>query len=471
MNRRKPTVNVLLALFLTALLSACSLSVPAPFAQAPTPTATAQPTPTTLPTATATPTVTPSPTMTPTPTVTPSPSPTFQPLVPTATLTPLSETERTRIFTEAWMAVRDNYLYPDFNGVDWEGVRAEFTPRVAAAATAEEFYGLMREMIYRLGDDHSRFESPQEVAEEAARFVGELTYGGIGAIVRTVSDGGLIVTLAQGGPAEEAGLQPRDLILAVGGVPFTNTAAFGPGGPISAVRGEPGTSVVLTIRSLNGAVRNVTVMRRAIPENAFLDVEARRLPDAQVALLRIGTFYTENLDQLVRTELERLTLAGPLDGLIIDVRSNGGGFVHLMRNTIALFVNGGSIGSTGGRKTSVDQTIPAGKVIPALEGVPIVVLTAPETVSAAEMFAAGMQVLGRARIVGMPSAGNTENLSAHDFADGSRLWLAELAYRLPDGRLIEGQGVIPDRQVDVEWWRYATDEDPQIQAALEELRK
>lgn len=101
---------------------------------------------------------------------------------------------------------------------------------------------------------------------------------------------------------------------------------------------------------------------------------------------------------------------------------------------------------------------------------PIVVLTSDETASAAEMFAAGMQFRGRARVIGTPSAGNTENLIGYDLDDGSRFWLAELIFRLPDGSILEGQGVRPDRVVEVEWWRYAFEDDPQIQAAVEELQ-
>jgi carboxyl-terminal processing protease len=101
--------------------------------------------------------------------------------------------------------------------------------------------------------------------------------------------------------------------------------------------------------------------------------------------------------------------------------------------------------------------------------VPIVVLTSDETVSAAEMFAAGIQALGRARVVGTPSAGNTENLLLHTFAGGSRLWLAEFVYRLPNGDVLEGRGVQPDRLITAEWWRYDLADDPQVRAAIDEL--
>jgi C-terminal peptidase prc len=287
--------------------------------------------------------------------------------------------------------------------------------------------------------------------------------------VRSVNEGGLISRLAPGGPAAQAGLQPRDIILAINGIPYTDTARFGANGPIGVIHGAPGDEVRLTVRSGSGAPRDVSLKRRVISSDAFPAIEAQLLPGSRVGLLLIDTFYLDNMVDLVRSHVDQLTKDGPLDGLIIDVRDNGGGRVDLMLDTLALFIDGGTIGSTTGRDRSNQLLIPEHRALPQLAGVPIVVLTGEDTVSAGEMFAAGMQVTKRARIVGTPTAGNTENLIPHDLSDGSQLWLAELAYHLPDGTLIEGRGVLPERTVQAEWWRYAPADDPQIKAALEEL--
>lgn len=453
------------ALCLVLALVACTPDLPA-IGLAPTATPTATPPP---PTSTLTPTPTATPTLTPVPTSTPVPTPTEIPLTPTPTLTPLSADERREVFDTVWTLVRDRYVYPDYRGLDWEAVRAEFTPKVEAAATPDEFYGLMRDLVERLGDEHSRFETPQDVANQNAEFEGDLRYGGIGAMVRSVDEGGLVTRLAPGGPADLAGLEPRDLILAINSIPFTSTERFGAAGPIGRVRGLPGTTVRLTIRSPDGTRRDVEIVRRVIASDAFPAVEARRLADSRIGLLMIDTFYLDDLDQRVRQALDELLADGPIEGLIADVRDNSGGRVDLMLKTLSIFVDGGSIGSTGGRNRSNRLNIPRGQTLAELKDVPIVVLTGEDTVSAGEMFAAGMQVRGRARVVGTPSAGNTENLILHDLPDGSQLWLAELAYRLPDGTPIEGRGVIPDRLVEADWWRFDPADDPQIKAALEEL--
>jgi C-terminal peptidase prc len=392
------------------------------------------------------------------------------PLTPTATLAPLAGPDRERIFDEVWALVRDRYLYADYRGVDWAAARETYQPLALAAESPEAFYQVMGELVELLDDDHSRFESPRAVAEQELRRSGELSYAGIGVNVRDDPAGGLITRLARGGPAEQAGLRSHDVILAVGSTPFTDTAAFGPAGPNGVIRGAPGTTVQLTVRSPGGAPRVVLITRQVIPSDAFPPVEAQRLPGTQTGLLMLGTFERLELEQLAREQIDLLLEAGPLDGLIIDLRDNQGGFVSTMLDTLGLFVDGGLIGVTRSRDARRKQEIPKGQTIPELEGVPIVVLVGDETVSAAEMFAAGMRVRERARIVGIPSAGNTENLLAHDLPDGSRLWLAEYAYHLPDGSLLEGQGVQPDRAIDVEWWRFDPLDDPQVQAALSELK-
>jgi len=229
--------------------------------------------------------------------------------------------------------------------------------------------------------------------------------------------------------------------------------------------------VRLTIRSPGAPPREIDLTRRPIDIDAFAQVEAERLPGGRTGLLRIYTFYVEAIDQRVRTELDHLLEGGPLDGLIVDVRDNGGGRLDLMLSTIGLFADGGTIGSSVGRRDTNRLRVPRGETLPGLDKTPVVVLVGPETASAAEMFAAGMRVLERARIVGTPSSGNTENLVPHDLSDGSRLWLAELNYHLPDGSEIEGHGVQPDRVVDAEWWRYDPPDDPQIKAAIEELAR
>jgi carboxyl-terminal processing protease len=440
-------------LIVAALLGSCA-RVPA----APAPAAAVSTRPPARPTASATPSAVP--TVAPTPTAWPT-------IAPTATLVPLSSSERVAIFDQLWQTVNDNYLYRDFNGVDWVALRDPYRARAAAADDTAAFYAVLRELIDSLADDHSRFETPQEVAEQRAEAEGTLQYGGIGVNVRELDEGGLITRVLADGPAARAGLQPGDLIVAVNGREYTDSAAFGPDGPLGEVRGQPGRAVEISLLR-DGQRRTVSVIREIIDINRFNQITITRLA-GDVAVLEIPSFYLDTVDTQVEQALQQLAAEQPLRALIIDLRTNGGGYVYQMRNVLGLFIDGGSIGSTAGRDRREDQQIPAGRVLAAYRDLPIAVLIGPDTVSAAEMFAAGIRVRERALLVGQPTAGNTENLYAYSFTDGSRLLLAEVAFFLPDGSMIEGSGMPPDRLDQSEWWRFPLEKDPQVQTALRAL--
>src|SRR4030066_180593 len=66
------------------------------------------------------------------------------------------------IFGNLWTIVDDTYVYPDFNGLDWNAIHQEYMQKISAGLTNEQFYQAMSELITRLGDDHSYFLDPQQ---------------------------------------------------------------------------------------------------------------------------------------------------------------------------------------------------------------------------------------------------------------------------------------------------------------------
>ena len=373
--------------------------------------------------------------------------------------------------------MRDKWVYNnDFRGMDWQQVHDEYAPRVAAAATSESFYALMHELIKKLGDYRSIFLSPQEIASLNQTATGVDTFGGIGATLKVVPEGGVILQVVQGAPADLAGLKPGDMIQAVEGVAYSTLEASNPGGGVATIRGPVGTSVRLSVQSPDGKSRSLDITRAVISSSATPEsaIQVSRLPGTQVGLLIIINFSSPDLPTQINTQLQKLLLVAPLDGLIIDVRrSQGVTSDNQMRGTLALFNDGGSIGAYRGPSINSLVNIPQGATLPGLKNVPIVVLTSRDTEGVKEIFASGMQVLKRARIVGMPSNGVTEVRSTYNLPDGSQLLLGVGFYLRPDGTSIEGKGVQPDRVVDGKWYIYLSTpgDDPQIKGALEELRK
>ena len=82
---------------------------------------------------------------------------------------PLTKEEQLDVLDELVAQINEVYLYPDFNGVDWDAVVADYRARVGQGLDTETFYTEMENLVMELGDEHSQFESPAQVAQSEAR--------------------------------------------------------------------------------------------------------------------------------------------------------------------------------------------------------------------------------------------------------------------------------------------------------------
>jgi C-terminal peptidase prc len=443
-------------LALLGLLSlACQTLMPAP---SPTPTSPPGPTPTVLP-ASATPGAT----------VVPPTSPTVTPTrVKLDPPSPVMRDRHRRIFREVWGTVERNYVYPDYNGVDWDAVREAFAPRVAAAPDDAAFWALMEEMVDRLEDEHSAFLSPEAVAEEDQAFSGDLDYVGIGAFI-VVPDGAeyaVVLFPLPDSPAEAAGLLAHDRLLQIDGRP----ACCNPDGShnLDALAGPEGTPVHLTVQQPDAAPRELTVVRGRI--RGQVPVTRRLVSQGpwEIGYLLIPTLWDETVAERTREAWQGLVDAGPPDALVLDLRVNGGGAYTELYDLLSLFAQG-EVGRFLRRgDTSSPLTITPAPIADS-QRIPLVVLIGRDTESYAEVLAGALQAAGRARLVGQPTAGNVETVYPYDMEDGSRLWLAEETFVPPDGTRWEGQGVQPDVPVEGDWEDFTAADDPQLDAALDLL--
>jgi len=359
--------------------------------------------------------------------------------------------------------VDDIYLYPDFNGLDWQAIHAEYEPKALAAATAPEFYSILSEMVDRLKDDHSVYLPPWAAREQDGRASGNTNYVGIGIVISTEQDSIVVLYVFPGSPAEEAGLKRRDRITAVDGEPFASPTA----GP-SKIRGPAGTLVTLTVRSPGQPPRNVAIERRGIT-GTIKPYGARLESSPRIGYLVIPDLWVKDISEWTEQELRELLDGEPLAGLIIDLRGNGGGFRRVLEGIVSQFVTG-NMGEFYTQQTSYPLTVWTGKLFNQLRDVPLVVLVDKGTQSNAEILAAALQSKGRAKVVGVTTAGNTETIFAYELDDGSRLWVAQEGFKLTDGTNLEGRGVIPDAVIDLDWTNYSEQDDPHILKAIEILK-
>ncbi len=460
--------------FLTAVCCLCS--APARIASlfaTPTPTVTATSTATLTPTwtPTLTATVTPSPTFTPSPTLSPSPTPipsdTPTPTTePTPTYIPLSLDDQRDVFEDLWITVRDNYLYPDFNGADWNAIHDEYNQRLETGLTTADFYLAMGEMINLLQDDHSVFLDPQMVADEEAEYAGNLDYVGIGIIMSAVPERqrAVIILVFPGSPAEEVGLKAHDSILSVDGVPILDEEGF----LQNIVRGPEGTTITVSVQTPGEEPRELSITRRRISGQLPVPYSVLTTPSGKrVGYILIINFADGTIDDSIGEALDAMTADGPLDGLILDNRQNVGGYSDVLEGTLSYFTTG-----LVGNFISRGQTEPLRirpEDIGGSQDVPLVVMVGTGTASFGEIFSGVMKDIGRAYLIGETTDGNVEILWGYDFSDGSRAWIAHDTFRPlnhPEENW-EQTGIIPDLPIAVEWDLVTLETDPAVLAALE----
>ena len=275
--------------------------------------------------------------------------------------------------------------------------------------------------------------------------------------------GGALMAIFPGSPAEQAGLRLHDMMLMVDGGPVRDE--FG----ISRTLGPAGTSFALTFRRGDGAPETIQLTRQ--PVAGFLPVDSCIVPGTRIGYVLLPTLLDSTMDDQTRRALQDMTLDGPLDGLVIDNRVNGGGLGSVTEATLGL-VTGGLQGHFVSRTAAEQPLEITPEDVGGSQSVPLVVLVDRDTVSYGEIFSGVLQLSGRAKVVGGPSLGNVERLSRHDFDDGSRAWLATETFA-PNGKEAgywEGVGILPDHELRTRWDLFTEETDPALATAVELLQ-
>lgn len=426
----------------------------------PTPILTATPTHTLLATS--------SPTVSPTPTLAPTLEPTGATTRgPTATIAPtqLPTSLQLSIFEDLWATINDAYLYPDFNGQDWPAIHTTYAEWINTGLTNQEFYSAMSEMVNLLGDDHSVYLTPQEVADEDAEYAGNLNYVGIGALVGADPDNAraVILVVFPGSPAEEAGLRSRDSLLIVDGQDILDENGY----LKDIVRGPAGTLVTLLVQSPGEQPRELTILRRPISGSLPVPYEVLTSPGGlRIGYIFLVGFTDSTVDEQVGQALQAMSADAPLDGLIIDNRQNIGGADTVVRPILSYFTSG-----VVGYFYSREEQRPLQIKLTEIDGsanLPLVVLIGQNTVSYGEIFSGVLQASGRAYLIGETTDGNVETLWGYDFEDGSRAWIAAESFRPANDPQAdwEQNGIVPDLTVQAFFADFSLEQDPAVLAAL-----
>ena len=318
--------------------------------------------------------------------------------------------------------------------------------------------GAINGALEAIGDPQTGYMDPDEYLQANISLSG--TYEGIGAWVDTDGEYLTIISPMPGSPAEAAGLKPGDEVVAIDGEDMTGIDG---NIVIRKVMGPTGTTVLLTIRRADEPeLLEFEVTRDRIEVSS---VESELLEDG-IGYIRLLSFGDDTISELRKALREMLDENA--NGLILDLRGNGGGFLHSAIDVSSEFVQEGLIVTErfgDGRETIYESS---GRGL--ATDIPMVVLINAGSASASEIVAGAIQDYERGILVGETSfgKGSVQNWVVLDDNEGA-LRVTVARWYTPDGRLIDLQGLEPDVEVLLTEEDFDAGEDPQLDKAIELL--
>jgi carboxyl-terminal processing protease len=388
-------------------------------------------------------------------------------------------------FEIVWRTVKEKHFDPSFGGVDWDQVKQKYLPLLAAVKTDEQLYTLLQNMLGELHESHFAIIPPEALADDAASD----TNGDVGIDIRILDGRAVVTRVEPGSPAERAGLSPGFIIESLDGIAVADLtkrfeAVKGPESlkELRAVRsilarthGKPGSALRMKWIGKDDQARESTLERAQQPGELSeaignfppqrFEFESRRLA-GNIGYIRFNIFVVKPVMDQIRTAIRSMVGA---PGLIIDLRGNPGG-VGSMSAGMAGLLETGQVSLGVMKMRSGFQNMMASPQPQPYLG-PVVILIDGLSASTSEVFASGMQELGRAVVVGQRSAGAALPSIFQKLPTGALFQYAIADFRTPKGILIEGRGVIPDVQVGLTREALLAGTDLQLEAAIKALRK
>jgi carboxyl-terminal processing protease len=351
--------------------------------------------------------------------------------------------------------------------------RYERVAKRSEQVTADDVFENFMNAFAHVFDPHSSYFSPRN--SEEYRIQMSLSYEGIGASLQSIDDYVTIMEILPGGSAQQNGeLKVQDRILAVGqgkDGKLVDVVGWRLDDVVQLIRGPNGSFVRLQIQPGNappGAQERVLVLPRSkiTLEAQAAKKEIRQIKrgdkELKVGIITVPSFYQDynaraagdeqyrSTTRDVHKLLDEIRAAGGVDGLVLDLRENGGGHLSEAIGLVNLFVPKGPVvqlRETGGRV----EVLESEESEPAYSG-PLTILVDRFSASASEIFAAAMQDYGRGLVIGQETygKGSVQNLYPLDrYAIGQDPGYGQLTvtigmYYRVTGDSTQNRGVMPD---------------------------
>jgi len=341
----------------------------------------------------------------------------------------------------------------------WHRVEEQFYGDVPEEPVST--YGAIKGSLATLDDPYTVFIEPEPAAQEKAQLEGQ--FGGIGAFVRRDEEGRVLLEPMRDQPAEQAGLEKDDVLVAVDGTPIRPEMTTDE--VVLLIRGEVGTDVVLTVeREGTDSPLDISIERAIIETpSAFWRILEEAPTIGYVQL----TSFTERSNKELNQAFDELATQGA-ESYILDLRGNGGGLLETAIDVASQFVRQGVIVRED-RKNAGERTYDARGGGKALDQ-NLVLLVDGGTASASEIVAGALQDYDRATLVGEKTFGKGSVQLIYELSDRSRLHVTVAKWFTPDGNAIDGTGLTPDIEVPVTEEDRTQGRDSQLERAISFLQ-
>jgi carboxyl-terminal processing protease len=350
-------------------------------------------------------------------------------------------------YHRAWIALRQNYADQD-KLTDWQGWESKYKGKIR---TEHQLVLAVQEMISSLGDKRTTILTASQLLAFEQKQAGKVV--GIGVNLNEYK----IQSVMKDSPAEKAGLEKDDLILAVDGVPVGGLTTEG---MITLIRGPENAPVVLTINHKND-VHDVMVNRALIKQDPAVRSNTWGAYSIRVDNLRSDSVITE-LDKAFKADQP---------SVIVDLRGLNGGSGMTAAQVAALFLNTNCVITSAtqrrdGEEFKVTYAIRDGKLVQSTTKVggttadtivdtpvgryagKVVLLVDDQTTGAAEIITAALKENNRATVVGLKTRGKGTGQVTVALTQKYVMRVTNAHYFSPSGMAIDGNGVTPDLPVD-----------------------
>jgi len=328
----------------------------------------------------------------------------------------------------------------------------------------DRVWGAIKGMTDALGDPHTTFFPP----EEAKTFSEEISgsFSGIGAELSNKDGKIVVVSPLKNSPAERAGLLSEDIIVAIDG---KNAVGISVESAISKIRGEKGTSVILSVsRNNTKDLLEISIMRDDIEVPV---TETKHLKSDGIFMISLYSF-SKNSEIKFKEALMEFA-ASKERKLIIDLRGNPGGYLDAATDMASWFLPEGAIvvreDFGNGKKEEVYRS--KGYNLFKKDVYDVVVLINEGSASASEILAGALQEHGVAKLVGTKSFGKGSVQELIDITPETSLKVTIARWLTPGGVSISSGGLTPDYVVEFSEDDIKNKKDVQLLKAIEILKK